>query len=652
MGPKSNGILRVGVALCGAAGGAAAQEPPDSAALPPIVVTATRVPVRADRVSGRVTVLSGDELRAAGFVSVAEALDGVAGLTVVQTGGVGSATSLFVRGGESDYVKVLLDGVPVNEPGGAYDFAHLTLDNVERLEIVRGPVSVLYGSDAVAGVVQVFTREGAPRAHARTRGGTYGTLEAEAELAGGDETASYAVAGGWRRTDGLYDLNSGYDNTTFSGRLRVAPLAGTWAAVTLRSTNATFRYPTDGAGNVVDANQRQLTRQTTLGLDLGRRLGTRVAARLALHSQVIGGGLDDPPDGSGDTLGVYAFRSQRDLDRHGVEAWLDWTMTHGATLTGGGAYEHQRDRSTSEVQSAFGPFTDVSDADRRNWAAFAQASLDRGPVAVTAGGRLDRNQRFGTFLTWRLGASWRGPAGLRAFASAGAAFKEPTFFEQLGGSFVIGNPDLTPERAISWEAGLEQWAGQGRLRVAAAWFGQRFRDLIQYSATPVAPDGVNYVNVAAANADGLELEGELTAMPGLRFSAEYTYLRTRVTDAGVLPADDAAFRAGERLLRRPTHAWAGRARFGRGPVALVGAVRWTGHRADADFSSFPATRVELPAYTLVDLGAELEILAPRGARPGASVELHVRNLFDVTYEEAYGFRAPGRVIVAGVRIGT
>src|SRR3989441_2211263 len=155
-----------------------AQEPVDTARLGPIVVTAERLPIPAAAVPAAVTVLSGAALRAQGIRTVADALRTVPGAMVVASGSFGAQTSLFVRGGESDYVKVLIDGVAQNQPGGAFDFANLTLDGVERIEVVRGPVSVLYGSDAVAGVVQVFTRtgggQGTPRSTLSVQGGSLG----------------------------------------------------------------------------------------------------------------------------------------------------------------------------------------------------------------------------------------------------------------------------------------------------------------------------------------------------------------------------------------------------------------------------------------------------------------------------------------------
>jgi vitamin B12 transporter len=615
------------------------------------VITATRAPLAADRLPTRVTVITAADLEAAGYTSVAAALEGLAGLSVARTSGPGSATSLFVRGGESDYVKVLVDGVALNEPGGAYDFAHLTTDNLDRIEIVRGPTSVLYGSDAVAGVVHLVTRSGGSRYAGHVRGGSSGTVEGDIEIAGGQDGASYALAGGWRRADGPYAVNSGYENTSVAGRLSIRPAAATSADFTIRLVNATYRYPTDGAGNVVDTNQHQLTRTTTLGLTLGRRLHERVAAHLALRSHAVGGGLQDAQDGPADTLGAFAYRSQRELDRRLVDLWADWRAAAGLTVTAGGAYEHQRDRSTDEGRGDFGAYGSATDVGRHNWAGYAEAALARGPVTVTVGGRLDRNERFGTFATWRAGASALTAVGLRAFASAGTGFKEPTVFEQFGGSYVVGNPALTPERTVSWEVGLEQTLLGSRVRLSAGWFGQRFRDLIQYAFSPVTPDGANYVNVAAADADGAELEVAVLPAPGLRVDAQYTYLRTRVTDAGVLPDDDAAFRAGDRLLRRPTYAAALRARWDGGPLGAHVALRWTGSRADADFAAFPAVRVDLPAFTVVDAGVSLRPLhrlAPLGA---TALELHVRNALDAGYQMAYGFPAPGRVVLVGLRIG-
>src|SRR6267378_4474800 len=162
--------------------------PQDTVLLKPVVVTATRVPVAADLVASAVTVLRGADLVAQGIRTVADALQTVPGAHIVETGSYGGQTSLFMRGGESDYVKVLLDGVPLNDAGGGIDLAHLTTDNIDRIEVVRGPVSVLYGSDAVTGVIQIFTRAGERglpvRLGAEASAGTYGSTQGALDAAG------------------------------------------------------------------------------------------------------------------------------------------------------------------------------------------------------------------------------------------------------------------------------------------------------------------------------------------------------------------------------------------------------------------------------------------------------------------------------------
>jgi vitamin B12 transporter len=643
-------VVRVAGLCMAITPGIEAQTPPDSALLPPIVVTATRVPTRADRLAQRVTVLPADELRAAGITTVAEALQAVPGLSVVRTGAPGAATSVFVRGGESDYVKVLIDGVPVNEPGGAFDFAHLTLDNVDRIEVLRGPAGVVYGSDAVSGVIQVFTRGSGRHLSLGARGGTLGTVELDGSAAAGNATMGVALGARWVGSDGLYAFNNRYENRALGARVRLAPGDRTELGLTLRLLDADFHYPTDGAGNVVDVNQHQLTDMTTLGLDLAHRLWRRGELRVTLTSNDIGGGFDDLPDGPGDTLGTYAFRTQRDLKRRGVDARLVLVPADVVRLTVGGAVEHERERSVSRSESEFGPYETTLDASRDNGAGYVELSAAGGPATLTAGVRLDVNARFGNFVTYRVGATASLPAGARVFGSAGSAFKAPLFFEQFGGTFVIGNPDLEPERSTSWDLGVEQALLAGRVRASAAYFGQRFRDLIQFTFTPVTPGGPNYVNVAAADADGLELELRVVPVRGLSLAGHYTHLRTRVTDSGTLPADDAAFRLGDRLLRRPSHSVGVETAVALGRVRARAALRRVGQRADADFASFPAVRLTLPAHTVVDLGGEVELPRVSASLPAVVLTGRVENVFDAEYQEVYGFPARGRMVLVGGRI--
>src|SRR5918999_1518154 len=199
-------VVAVAISVTSLIGPLSAQESQDTTRLRELVVTATRLPTSPDAVVASVTIIRGEELRARGIQFVHDALRDVPGAAVIQGGSYGGVTSVFLRGGESDYIKVLVDGVPVNQSGGAYNWANLTTDNVERIEILRGPASVIYGSDAVTGVVQVFTRGGVAGLDLEggAEAGTFGTLAGHAALRGGSELVSYSADVSRISTDGVY----------------------------------------------------------------------------------------------------------------------------------------------------------------------------------------------------------------------------------------------------------------------------------------------------------------------------------------------------------------------------------------------------------------------------------------------------------------
>ncbi|HEX6058211.1 MAG TPA: TonB-dependent receptor plug domain-containing protein, partial [Gemmatimonadaceae bacterium] len=214
---------------------AAAQEVrTDTATLSPVVVTATRGIAGARTSTSSTSVLDGARLRAAGVRTVADALESVPGITVLRQGSPGGVTSIFMRGGESDYVRILVDGVPVNEPGGFLDAANLTMDDVERIEVVRGPASVLYGSEAVAGVIQIFTRGGrrqgsAARASASLSLGSHETRDASVSLSGVGAVGDYGAGASRHRVGGFHAFNDRHENTTVGATLRTPALRATEA---------------------------------------------------------------------------------------------------------------------------------------------------------------------------------------------------------------------------------------------------------------------------------------------------------------------------------------------------------------------------------------------------------------------------------------
>lgn len=630
-----------------------AQEAGDTTRLEELVVTATRLPSAPDAVVSSVTTISGEDLRARGVRFVQDALREVPGATVVQVGSFGGVTSLFLRGGESDYVKVLIDGIPANQPGGAFNWANLTTDNIDRIEILRGPGSVIYGSDAVSGVVQIFTRSGREgfSVEGGAEAGTFGTVNGHGAILGGTPRLTYSAEAGRLSTDGSYPFNNDYGNTALSGSLRGLPDARTDASLSLRYTDSRYHFPTDFAGTLADSNQSSGEEMLTVSTDVGRRLGERYELRLTAGGTRTTGEFEDRSDSPADTIG-FGFASHRDsrAQRGNLDARVNAALSPELTITAGAQVERESERQSGETTSNFGGIATTPDTPfdraRTTFGYYAQGVADLASgLAVNLNARVDDNSAFGTFFTYRAGAAYRLRSGTRVRASLGRSFKAPTFCEQFcDAPFVVGDSTLRPERSTMWEAGIEQALANGVVTLWATYFDQRFKDMIVYDGS-VEP---TYRNGAAAKARGVETG--LTTSLGLnvRASASYTYLSTEATDDAGLPS--ASFAAGQRLVRRPKHSAevALRARV-LDRASLGGSVTYVGARDDVDFSQFPAQTVELPGYATVDLAAEVEVLRNLPGRPGLSGVLRVENLFNKRYDQVVGFAGRRRGVFGGAR---
>jgi vitamin B12 transporter len=627
-----------------------AQEPTDTFALNPVVVTATRAPRPAADVPVLVTVLRGEELQARGISTVFEALRGVPGASVVQVGAFGGQTSLFLRGGQSNYVKVLVDGVPVNQPGGAFDFANLRTDNVDRIEVLRGPASVLYGSEAVTGVVQIFTRRagGPGTGEMSLSGGTYGTLDWHTLVSGGNQKVGYSFGVSRLTSDGVYAFNNDYHNTLGSALVRLAPAPGTDATLTVRYHDNTFHFPTNGAGKAQDLNQYNYGSGPTLGLDAGHYLTPHLEARVLLTTNDADLGFDNQPDSPADS---NVFHSLDRFRRSSADLRANLHLPAASVVTVGAAYELEQDRSTNTCASAFGDCTTPPvDTSRWNHAVYAQVVTDAARrISLVAGVRLDDNQWFGTYATYRGGAVYRLTAGTRVRATVGSSFREPTFYENFATGFSTGNPDLKPERGHSWEIGFDHAVARGHAKFSGTYFDQRFDNMIDYNPSAFPPT-TNYDNIVGVTANGVELG--MRAVPGaVSLGMSYTYVHTDVTNPGFDTTSGATLAPGRALLRRPRHS----ARLDvdyrvrdRGTASL--AVTYVGDRQDQDFATYPFPRVTLPAYTRVDLAGEFHLLRPRGSAPGLAASVRIENLFDAAYEEVKHFGARGRTLLIGARL--
>jgi len=628
-------------------GGAQAQ---DTALLGTVVVSATKVPRPAATLSQAVTVLLGDDLRARGVSRVSDALREVPGASLVQSGSYGAVTSLFLRGGESRYTKVLIDGVPVNAPGGFFDFSHLTTDNIDRIEIVRGPASVLYGADAVTGIVQIFTRRGSDqgRASLGARGGTYHSLDFDGDAVGSTALGGFSIGGAHHSTDGIIPFNNQYRNGTLSTSLSLAQSPAGDARVAARYTTAEFHYPTDFTGQPVDSNSYRVQHRMTIGLDAGRNITPNVQARLLAGNNDVWDLTEDIAVPFGGTTQQHSASRSRGYRRN-VEGRLAFSLPSSSTVTIGGTYEKEHENSSNASGDVGAPTneTDSFDASRHNIAYYSELLgnlTDR--LSYTVAGRVDDNSDYRRFATYRLGLNAAVVPALRIRASLSTAFNAPAFNQLRPTLFTLGSPNLRPEKSRSAEIGLITNFRPDLFRLSASYFNQRFSDLIQF-VNGAPPDFLgSFANLTAATSNGYEAELQVTPVTSWRGTASFTVVNPRVTE--VDPAFEGTDRAGDELIRRPTHSGSLVVSYSRPwGMSLGTAVSYVGKRPDTDFSQFPSPRVTLPAYTKVDLSAEYPLAGLK--RAGLTINARVDNVFDKRYEEVLNFTSPRRTILIGGR---
>ena len=636
------------------------QEARDTARITPVVVTATRSPMAADQVPSSVSVITGAQLRTQGITAISDALRQVPGLAVVQTGSYGGATSLFLRGGESKFAKVLIDGVPVNDAGGAFDFSSLSTDNLDRIEIVRGPASVLYGSDAMAGVVQLFTVRGTPGIHGdiAARAGGYGSSDADGAVRGRTGILSYSAAAARHATDGFQAFNSGYRQTVGSALIGTQG-ARTDASMSMRYSDNQFHFPTNGSGQVVDSNAVHGDDRLAIGFDAGYRITPLAEARVSIASYDTHGLTTDQPNSPGDTNGYYYSTPDQSRRRSG-ELRVALTLPASSALTIGTRFEREY-RFESSTTDNFGGSVDSAHT-RNTSGVYAQLLSSPDPrLTTTVGARFEHNDQFGKFFTYRAAASSAVAAGTRIRGSIGTAFREPSFLENYGSAFAIGNPSLLPERSFSVDAGVEQRIGEAFMFGVTA-FQNTFRDLIDYAYSPTAP---NYNNLARTRTRGVEVESRVTILDGFHADGAFTYLDARVIDRGASTAATAAFAPGARLLRRPTHSLD----LGLGYAATLGGLDVRAHRVgtreDSYYTGRGVSRVTLAPYTRTDASAHVRLVENHQGMVSAT--LRAENVFNVLYTDvagfnydfasksdasiaATGYRGPGRRLLAGLRV--
>ena len=641
------------VVLAAAPRNSAISQEKDTTQLRTVVVSASKIPRPASTLTQPVTVLLGEDLRARGVTRVSDALREVPGAMLVQSGSYGAVTSLFLRGGESRYTKVLIDGVPVNSSGGFFDFSHLTTDNIDRIEIVRGPASVLYGADAVSGIVQIFTRRGSDQSRASigARAGRYRSFDVDADVAGDNQLGQFSFGAARHSTNGILPFNNQYRNGTLSSALTLGHSNEGDVRLSARYTAAEFHYPTDFAGQPVDSNSYRTQHRLTVGLDAGRNLTDYLQARFLAGTNEVSDLTEDIAVPFGGTAPEHSAFKSRGYRRN-AEGRLSFFLPAKASLTVGANYEREHERSSNGSGPVGGSTTETDsfDASRHNVAYYSELLGNPDErFSYTLSGRVDDNSDYHRFGTYRIGANAGILPAIRLRASLSTAFNAPAFNQLRPTLYTVGSPDLQPEKIRSAEVGLMTSSWAEPFRLSAMYFTQRFSDLIQYvNGGPPSYKG-SYANLTAASSNGYEAELALLSSSNWRGSASFTIVNPRVTE--VPPGYQGSDAVGDALIRRPSHSGSIVMTYSRPTRAGVGvALNFVGKRADTDFAQFPSPRVTLPAYTKLDLSAELPV-AMRG-RGGLTLNARVENVLNKRYEDVLHFSAPGRTLLIGARAST
>jgi vitamin B12 transporter len=627
-----------------------------AAAAETVVVTATRSPVATDEAGADVETLNGAQLETMQPIAADDAIRFLPGAVVDTAGQRGGLSSLFVRGGDSRYNKVIVDGVTVNEPGGTIDFGTLPMDQADRMEFVRGAQSTLYGSDAMTSVVQMWTRTGStavPELSFGADGGNLSTANGYLSLAGARGRFDYNIFGEQFNTSGE-GPNDDYSNSLQGGNIGVA--LSPRVALRLRVRHSNSRTGVQGEWNFngqplmqPDLDQHARLNNLLGSLELSitgpsrwqhRVTGFDYYQQRTNVDSVVDPGRISPAFGNID----FPFHSIENINRAGFEYQGDYLERSWARTTIGYRFEDENgfvgDLTSPPVDHGL----------RLNQDVYGQQQLTLGRLSVIAGARFVHNGSFGNKGVPRVALTLQALRGGQVFSGTRLRFsyatgiKEPRLEESFAsGPFTVPNPNLRPETNRAFEAGFQQGLFGGRYALTATYYNNLFRDQIEFASSPTTFIG-QYVNVNEAFAHGVEVEVQGKILSRLSLNTAYTYTSTQILQAPLCTAAnfcDPLLATGQPFIRRPKNsATALLTYLGRRWGGSLGGS-FVGRRPDSDFFGFGITHAA--GYVRVDMGGWYALTS----RISAYVTL--QNALDKHYEEVVGYPALGANFRAGMR---
>jgi len=626
--------------------GVSAQQAPD------IVLTPNRGPISTQRSGSSVSVITHDEIERSGAGGILDALRAVPGLAITQNGGPGGTATIRLRGANAGQTLVLVDGVRINDPSttaAEVDFGMISPTDIERIEILRGPQSALYGSDAMGGVISIITRrgDGKPRHSLSIGGGSYGTFETRAASSGSAGAWRYAASVTGYKTDGFSAYGNRLPRIT---RALSAPLEKDLAEKIGASFRLGYQPNTDFA---VDASLSH--HWTFLHFDnsyaddpynksKARITNAQVSARLAT--------LDDTLT---HRLSLFALRTERFYsfspffgsvgsgsdyrgDRTGAECQGTLALGKAGSLIFGTRFEQESlDQFSENLPRGSGPRSHDASEGMRTLSAFLLHQIQLGErLDLSLAGRIDAVDRSKTFTTGRATLAYRiEETGTKLRASLGTGAKAPSLYQLFS---IYGTPGLGPETSIGADAGIEQSLLQGRARLSLGVFDNRFRDLIDFdsSGASCAANQIYgcYFNTSRARTRGIEASGSLVLLEDrLTLKGSYTYLDARDENTGL------------RLIRRAQHQGAvGFDLKVNEKLTLFPNLVLVGARLDLDFDAgYNTIRVRLAPYARLDITANYQV------NDALSLYMRGENLTNARIEEVRNYGATGPAVYGGIK---
>jgi len=592
---------------------------PSEAEVEQVVVSATRFDIPLNQSPASVSVISSEELEQKQIERVSDALREVPGMSVVQTGVPGQLTSVFTRGLRSEHTQVLLDGIPINQGlQGAFNFADFTTDDIERIEVVRGPQSTLYGPRALAGVIQIFTKQGTgtPGVLFAGEGGSYDTFREWTQSDGKIEQFDYSIGASRLDTDNARP-NNNYRNTA-------AIVDVGWSPNEQLRAGSLFTYSLSDIGlpnTIFDPRpiDHFLTERWLIGPHIDWKASDWWEHKFIFsydHERQIN---DPNEDGFVGATRALFERTQLDYQN-------DLRPTSWLTLTSGFFYSRVN-AGQERPFVIFGP-TFVSDH-TEEIAGFLQATLT--PIEnliFVAGGRFDHFNQFGGVWTYRFAGSYKiDKTNTTLHSSVATGFSPPSSQDKIFGN----NFGLKPEHDLGWDIGVRQELWDNRVTVGLTYFHNNLSNVIGFNGL------FQTLNLGAAETQGLEAELRAQPIADLVFTASYTYLEAEKTSSS-----DISQPQGARLPRRP-----------RNEIYVSASYLWYKKLRTTIEAKFVNAREELnfggpnfdiEDYSFVNFAAEYEV------NPHLSIFGRIENLTNEHYSEVFGFPALGRAAYGGMKV--